>query len=228
METNNKARWDAVLTVVLVTCALITTGLVLRRELFSPATTSPQAATQKPVYIDDWRAHLRRGVTLGSPDAPVQLIEFADFECPFCASFHGTIETVRERYPTQIALTYIHYPIPGHRFAEPAARVAECAGEQGRFEAMHARLYKGQDQFGLKPWSEFATDAGVPDLATFGSCIQKTDPLQSVIEGRELAEQLNVRGTPTVIVNGWQLARPPSATELDAMVKAILDGKSPV
>jgi protein-disulfide isomerase len=171
---------------------------------------------------------LAKGARLGSPDAPVQLIEFADFECPFCASFHTTWDTVRQKYPTQISLTYVHYPIEGHRFAEPAARVAECAGEQGKFEAMHARLYEWQKQMGLKPWSAFATEAGVPDLTAFESCVQRTEPITKVIEGHELGDELGVHGTPTVIINGWKLHRPPSATELESMVKSILEGKNPV
>jgi protein-disulfide isomerase len=226
MDAKTKTRWDTVLTVVLVGCAVLTTGLVLRRELFPPA--AQPSMPQEPVFVEDWKAHLSKGVPLGSPEAPVQLIEFADYECPFCASFHKTLESVRQRYPTQIAITYVHYPIQGHRFAEPAARVAECAGEQGKFEAMHARLYEWQDQFGLKPWSEFATAAEVADVAAFDSCVKRTEPLARVVEGRKLAEQLDVRGTPTVIVNGWQLRRPPDATELDAMVRKILEGKNPV
>ena len=226
MDAKTKTRWDTVLTVVLVGCAVLTTGLVLRRELF-PTVAQP-SMPQEPVFVEDWKTHLSKGVPLGSPEAPVQLIEFADYECPFCASFHKTLESVRQRYPTQIAVTYVHYPIQGHRFAEPAARVAECAGEQGKFEAMHARLYEWQDQFGLKPWSEFATAAQVADAAAFDSCVKRTEPLERVVEGRKLAEQLDVRGTPTVIVNGWQLRRPPDATELDAMVKKILEGKNPV
>jgi protein-disulfide isomerase len=226
MEAKTKARWDTALTVVLVGCAVLTTGLVLRRELF------PQQAQlsvpQKPVFVDDWKSHLSKGMQVGAAEAPVQLIEFADYECPFCASFHKTLEGVRERYPAHVAVTYVHYPIPGHRFAEPAARVAECAGEQGRFEAMHAKLYEWQDQFGLKPWSEFASAAGVSDLATFESCAKRTEPLERVAEGRKLAEQLDVHGTPTIVINGWKLHRPPDASELDAMVKAVLAGKNPV
>jgi protein-disulfide isomerase len=59
-----------------------------------------------------------------------------DFECPFCGSFHKTLKAVREQYPTQVALTYVHFPLPMHRFALPAARVAECADDQVRFERL--------------------------------------------------------------------------------------------
>jgi protein-disulfide isomerase len=226
MEAKTKARWDTVLTVVLVACAVLTTGLVLRRELFPPS--AQLSSPREPVFVEHWKMHLRMGVRVGAADAPVQLIEFADYECPFCASFHQTLESVRQRYPTQIAVTYIQYPIQGHRFAEPAARVAECAGEQGQFEAMHARLYEWQSQLGLRPWSEFAAAANVVDSAAFETCIKQTEPLQRIVEGRKLADQLGVRGTPTVIINGWQLQRPPDASELEAMVKAILAGKSPI
>jgi NhaA family Na+:H+ antiporter len=157
-----------------------------------------------------------------------QMIEFADFECPFCGSFHKTIKAVRERYPAQVAVTFIHFPLPMHRFALPAAGVAECAGAQGRFEAMHDRLFEAQDGFGLKPWSDYATEAGVPDGIVFGDCIKHTESLPRVTEGEALGKALDVQGTPTLVINGWKVGRPPSAEELDAMVKAILAGKSPV
>src|SRR5260370_32414860 len=104
---------------------------------------------------------------MGSTQAPVQLLEFADFECPFCATFHKDVKSLRTRYPTQVALTYVHFPLPMHRFAEAAARVAECASDQGRFEAMYDQLFDEQDSFGLKPLSEYATKAGVSDRAAF-------------------------------------------------------------
>lgn len=93
---------------------------------------------------------------------------------------------------------------------------------------MHDRLYEEQKELGLKPWSEFASGAAIPDLALFDSCIRSNDPIQRVIEGRHLGEQLDVQGTPTLIVNGWKLARPPSMEGLDRMLKAVLNGKRPV
>jgi protein-disulfide isomerase len=222
-----KVKIDSVVTATLVVCALITTGVVLRREFFSTPAPNMQAE-QKPVYIKDWRADLGKAVRIGSPQAPVQLIEFSDFECPFCGSFHKTLKTLRDRYPDQVSLEYVHFPLPMHRFAIPAARVAECAGEQGRFEAMHDQLFDGQDSFGLKPWSDYATAAGVLDLTAFDACIKKLDPIPRIEQGKELGKKLDVQGTPTLIINGWKLGRPPSLEELDAMVKKVLAGKEPV
>jgi NhaA family Na+:H+ antiporter len=222
-----KIKADTLITGTLVLCALITTGVVVRREFFKPATPLAMSE-QKPAFIKDWRTDLSKGVRMGPAEAPIQMMEFADFECPFCGSMHKTIKAVRERYPTQVAVTFIHFPLPNHRFALPAARVAECAGAQGRFEAMHDHLFEEQDGFGLKPWSDYATEAQVPDSAVFDDCIKHTESLPRVAEGEALGKLLDVRGTPTLILNGWKLGRPPSEQELDAMVKAVLAGKSPV
>lgn len=222
-----KLNLDTVVAVTLVVCAVVTSGLVVRRELFAPA-ASPAQALQKPFFIREWHTHLTAGVLMGSQHAPVQLLEFADFECPFCARFHKDLKALQGRYPTQVALTFVHYPLPMHRFAEPAARVAECAGDQGRFEGMYDLLFDQQDRFGLKPWSEFASEAGVADSAAFETCIKRTDPIPRVTDGKALGNQLDVQGTPTVVINGWKLGRPPTLDELDHMVKAILAGKSPV
>jgi protein-disulfide isomerase len=182
----------------------------------------------KPALIPRWQEYLSEGVRIGPPQAKVQLIEFADFECPFCGSFHKTLKTVRDRYPDQVSLEYVHFPLPMHRFAVPAARVAECAGDQGRFEAMYDQLFDGQDSFGLKPWNDYATAAGVPNLTAFDECIKRSDPIPRIEQGKALGKRLDVQGTPTLIVNGWKLGHPPSEEELDGMVKKILAGKSPV
>jgi protein-disulfide isomerase len=222
-----KIKPDALITATLVVCAVITTGVVVRREFIAPSASSGRAE-QKPVLIPRWREHLAKGMRLGPDEAPVQLVEFADFECPYCGDFHNKLRALQERYPNQIALTFVHFPLPGHRFALAAARVVECAGEQGRFEAMYDELFERQDSFGLKPWSDYATAAGVPDLAAFDTCIKKTDPIARVEEGKDLGTKLNIQGTPTIVINGWKLGHPPNADELDGMVKKVLAGKSPV
>lgn len=223
-----KPVWNSILTCTLVICAVTTTALVVHRQFFAQPINIAEPPLRRPVFVREWRSYFEKAVRFGPHNAPIQLIEFADFECPFCASFHATLKRLREQYPIQVSLAFVHYPLSGHRFAEPAARIVECAGEQGRFEEMHDRLFEQQDQFGMKLWREFAIGAGVPDLAAFESCILKTDPIPRVVEGKRLGQQLNIQGTPTLIINGWKLSVPPSAEELDRMVRAILAGRSPV
>jgi protein-disulfide isomerase len=222
-----KMKLDSVITAIFLVCALGTTVAIIHREFFASRAGRTQAE-QKPIFLKDWRVDLPRGIRMGSADASVQLLEFSDFECPFCASLHKDLKTLRTRYPTQVALTFMHFPLPMHRFAIPAARVAECAGDQGRFEAMYDRLFDEQDSLGLKPWSEFASEAGVADSAAFEACIKRTDPIPRVVDGKALGNEWDVHSTPTVVINGWRLGRPPNPEELDRMVKAILAGKSPV
>ena len=224
-----KSVLETTFTAVLVVCALVLTGIFVRREFFPAASPSQQAMPeQDPVLLPNWRDHLAAGERIGTADAPLQVIEFGDYECPYCARFHKELEGVRERYAKQMALTYIHLPLPMHRFAEPAARAAECAAAQGRFEAMHDRLYEHQNEFGIKPWKEMAKESGVSDIAAFEACINGQDTTPRVTHGKQLATNLNIQGTPTLIVNGWMLPRPPTAAELEQMVKAVLAGKAPV
>jgi protein-disulfide isomerase len=218
-------RWNALLSTLLVICAITTTLMVVRRELFEP---NVRFRAQRPTLVTDWPLALDKYERVGPANARVKLIEFEDFECPFCGEFYKTLRAVEKRYPTDVSLTFVYFPIPGHRFAIPAARVAECAADQGHFEAMHDRLFDGQDSLGLKPWRDYATAADVPDLAAFDVCTKKTDPIPRVEAGKELGKNLDVQGTPTLIINGWKLARPPTESELDSMIKAVLAGKSPV
>ena len=100
----------------------------------------------QPVFFEQWRDALAAGIRLGPADAPVQVVEFADFQCPYCARFELTVKTVREKYPDQVAFTFAHMPLPQHGFAESAARAAECADSQGRFEAMRVALHVNPDK----------------------------------------------------------------------------------
>jgi protein-disulfide isomerase len=222
-------KLERLLTVVLVVCAVATTVVVVRREFFvSHARNLSPTSEQATVALEGWQSALDKGVRMGPAGAPIQLIEFGDFECPFCASFHHTLKELRARYPMQTAVTYVHFPLPSHRFAMLAARVAECAGDQGKFEAIYDQLYDGQAEFGLKAWDDFATEAGVPDIVAFDKCVKNRDPIARIEQGMELGKKFDIRATPTVIVNGWKLGHPPTLDELNAMVQAVLAGKSPI
>jgi len=214
-----RPKWDTVLTGLLVVCAVVTTMVVVWQQfLKSPP---PVAEDQKPVYFSQWKDFLSKGVLIGSPEARVKIVEFGDFECPFCAVFHQEYRKLRERYPDDVALVYVHLPLPGHRFAMPAARAAECANEQGHFASMHDRLLQGQEQFGLKPWAEFATEAKVPNVEQFNTCMTREAAPSRVVEGKRLAEQLDIAATPTLIINGLKVSAP-NSQELNKIVSRTL------
>jgi hypothetical protein len=93
-----KVKLDAVITGMLVMCAVITTCAMLRREFMAPP-TALASSEQKPVHIKEWRSDLSTGVQIGSEGAPVQVIEFADFECTYCGTFHRMLKTLPGRGP---------------------------------------------------------------------------------------------------------------------------------
>lgn len=219
-------RWGAAGSWVLVACALVTTVLVIRREFF--AKDALTAAIRDPVEIKGWRDALDAGIHVGPASAPVQVVQFADFECPMCSRFDVTLQELRRKYPDKVALTLVPFPLPYHEYAEPAVRAAECANAQGRADAMVPLLFARQKQFGTVAWTDLAREAAVPDMARFETCVNETTPMARVDKARKLAETIGVRGTPTVIVNGWKLPITPTMRELEKMVGNVVDGRKPV
>jgi protein-disulfide isomerase len=97
-----------------------------------------------------------------------------------------------------------------HRFAKLSGVAAECAAEQARFTEMQEVLFAKQDSLGLKPWSEYATDAKVGDLSRFTECMADSVSLAPVTNGLTLAEKLKLSGTPTIFINDHQLVGEPT------------------
>jgi len=219
-------KLDAALNFIVVGCAIVITGLVVRREIFPPE--SPGSVAPRPVLVPNWRQYAALGERLGPSDAPLHLVVFSDFQCPFCARLHRDLRQVRARYPEKIALTYLHFPLQSHTFSEPAARAAECARAQERSESMHDVLFSHQRELGRKPWVELATEARVTDIAAFDSCMSSQTPLDRIEQSRRSADELRLKGTPTVIVNGWMLPTPPTVKDIDDMLERVASGNTPV
>jgi protein-disulfide isomerase len=139
-----------------------------------------------------------------------------------------TLQSIRERYPDKVAVVFAHSPVESHRFAELAARAAECAHAQGHFEGMRTVLFARQSSFGIVPWTDLAMLAGVPDLGMFNTCIKDLAPVPRIVQGKRLAGEFGVQGTPTILINGWRLPLPPSANELDGLIANVLAGREAV
>lgn len=214
---------------ILVFCAFLTTILVARRELVPSLTVgATTGAAWKAIYVDGWEDALAVGIRSGSADAPVQIVEFADFQCPYCARFEVTVQAVLERYPEQVAFTFAPFPLPYHEYAENAQRVAECAYSEGRFDEMRSLLFSKQQAFGSVVWTDLAMQVGIEDVSRFDTCVSATEPLARIKKSRLIADNLGVRGTPTIIVNGWKLPMAPSSEHVDKMVTNVVEGRSPV
>ena len=201
----------------------VSTALVVRRELFSSygAAASPSGAApaegDRPVK--NWADLVGAGHRIGPKNSVVTIVEFADFECPACKKFFGDVEALRAKYPARIAIVFRHWPLPYHRFAYPSARAAECAAEQGQFESYYSILYTTQDSLGLISFGEMAKRAGIHNPAAFDACTRIDGKLPAVEKDVAAAKALGARGTPTIVMNGIMLGRPPSMESLEALVK---------
>lgn len=120
-----------------------------------------------------------------------------------------------------------HFPLNGHRFARAAALAGDCAAAQGRFAEMKEQLFARQDSFGLKPWREYAVAAGVDRIDSFDACLEARDDAR-IREGLAAGARIGVAGTPTVVVNGWKLARPPRLEQLREMAERAKRGESAI
>jgi protein-disulfide isomerase len=214
-----KQTLNNLLTGLLVVCALVVTGLMVRREF-----TDPQVLAAATVH--NWQKIAREGRALGSPAAPVTIVEYSDFQCPFCAQAHQELKQVRAKYGDQVNVVFRHYPLESHAHAFEAAVASECAGEQGRFDPYHDRLFTLQDSIGVRGWEQFAGDAGVADIPAFNQCLESTAVRGRVERDRRLGEGLGTRGTPTFIINGKMFKGALTAEQWDPWIERALAGAS--
>ena len=211
---------STVLVAVAVLCAVAVAGTTVHREFF-PASDN-RTDEPKPVPVANWK-NFAVGHRFGPADAPVTIIEFADFECPVCRTFTlGPLQAIRDKYPTQVAVVFRHWPLRYHRFAYASARAAECAGRQGKFEQFHDMIYLKQDSIGLKPFEDYAREVGVQDLPAFNSCNTATSPIPSVEADKVAATSVGGSGTPTILINGLRLPGAPDSARLEQFVRAAL------
>lgn len=224
----SRGRIESVLSIVVAAAAILVAAAVVRREFFSSQRASTRSGNQPPTYEAAWTDVLPHAIETGPPRAPVRIVEFFDLECPACRHFHrGTLRQAKDRFGDSLAVSLVHFPLPNHRFARPAAIASECAASQGRFAEFVDVVYERQDSLGLKSWGSYAQSAGVPDTIAFLRCVNQGHRLERVDSGMAIGERLAIGGTPTILVNGWRYSSPPSSAELTRVVAAFLSGQQP-
>lgn len=213
-----KPKLPDLATGLMVCCALVITAVVVRREFFPTPAVAAQPDT-KPRPVDNWDQLAAAGQRMGPAGAPVQIVEFSDFQCPYCATFAETLRKLRAKYPDRVAVLYRHFPIQEiHPHARTAALATECAAQQGRFEAYHDRLFAQQDSIGSKAWDRFATEAGIGDVDAFTRCMHDERLLANVDRDKELADATGIRLTPSIIIEGTLIPGALSEAELEKWI----------
>jgi protein-disulfide isomerase/uncharacterized membrane protein len=169
----------------------------------------PRAEVQR---IDLSTAHLE-----GPADAPVQIVVFSDFECPFCRQFAPVLKRIRERYPREVSLAFRHFPVASHARAFPAAVAAECAAEQGAFWEYHDRLFAEGGDLSDAKLLALASALGL-NAAQFSACLKSAAPAKRVEASRQDATLRGLDGVPAVFLNGRRVR---GALDYDDLVQQI-------
>lgn len=147
--------------------------------------------------VDPERDHIR-----GRPDAPLTLVEYGDFECPFCSRATGSIDEVRAHFGDELCYVWRHLPIERvHARSLDAARASEAANLQGKFFEMAALMFEFQDHLEWQHIYRYADQAGC-DIATFDEDLHSAQVLHRVEDDAQDAEVMDLNSTPTFFVNG--------------------------
>lgn len=139
--------------------------------------------------------------TKGPKNAPVTIIEFSDFQCPYCSRANATIEQVVKEYGDKVQVAFKHLPLPFHKQAEPAAKASLAAAKQGKFWEMHDALFKNQRTLAPEFYEKTAKEIGL-DVAKFKKDMESDSVKKQIEEDKALAQQHGISGTPGFFVNG--------------------------
>ena len=185
----------------------------------STASTSSSSSPSGSQDSGSVGAHPQRG----SDNASVTIIEYSDFQCPFCRRAEGSIRQVLKKYGGQVRLVYMDFPLPSHRHAMEAAIAARCADEQGQFWAYHDALFENPGDLTTSGLKSTAEQIGLDNL-TFDRCLEQRKFENVVLADQKEGEAAGLRGIPYFIVDGHPMhgASTPAAfsTVIDQELKS--------
>ena len=153
----------------------------------------------------------------GAADAPVTIVEFSDFQCPYCNNAADTLKQLLQTYSSNVKLVFKHLPLPNHQHAFKAAQAAFCAGEQGKFWEYHDTLFAHSNDLSANSLKHYAADLGLK-ADEFSACLDSELSRNAVMKDLQEAKEIGVAGTPTFFVNGRILRGAKSLEDLKAVV----------
>jgi protein-disulfide isomerase len=161
------------------------------------------------------------GPSTGPAGAPITIIEFSDYQCPFCKRAEGPLKQVLAKYPEQVRLVYRHFPLDGHKDARPAAEASACADEQGKFWEYHQLVFEAAPTLDAKKLRQIAEQTKL-DLKAFDGCLADGRQKAKVQNDLEAGRLAGVTGTPAFFVNGIPLSGARPAEEFSKVIDSEL------
>jgi protein-disulfide isomerase len=162
------------------------------------------AQRQVTVAYQPYRLHFENGKapTFGKADAAVTLVEFSDFQCPFCRAAAPALRQVENKFGDKVQIVYRQYPIPSlHPNAFKAAEASLCANEQGKFWELHDAMFEDQNKLAVSDLKQTARKLGM-DGKKFDACLDSGRYVEQVQNDQRDGQRVGVKGTPAIFING--------------------------
>lgn len=196
---------------VIVAVAVVAALYYLTQPPGSDSDSLPEVSEDTPAFPAELD---RYGISVGPEDAEVVVREFADYQCPACAGFAEASQKLKEEYvePGKVRFVFFDLPLRQHTHAVKAAMAARCAGDQDQYWGMHDRLFEEQSSWSSAgdPQEHFSRYAEDLDLNSrrFNRCMESELHREAIEDSSQVAVQLKIASTPTVLVNNIPLNRP--------------------
>lgn len=218
----------------IVVAGIIVAGAIIYTGGFGSAAGNPGAPTLAGEQANaaagaiDMKTLPDDDPSLGDPNAPVTIVEFSDFQCPFCARFFAnTLGPLKEKYVKtgKVRLVYRDFPLSSiHSEATGAAEAAACANDQGRFWEYHDKIFQNQPALGAANYKQWARDLGL-DATAFNQCVDARKYADEVQKDFDDGRKAGVSGTPTFFINGKMVVGALPIEEFEIAIEEALAAK---
>jgi protein-disulfide isomerase len=199
-------------------CSVAVLGLVLWQRFVGPA---KNADSRPRIDRETWHELTSAGHRIGPADAPLEIVLFSDFQCPFCANFELSVLTpLRAEFPDGFSVLFRHWPLSVHPESQRIALAAECAGAQGKFDQFQHAAFAAQKELADLSIDSLAAANGVHDMERFAVCQRDEEGKSTIARDVALAQKIGSTGTPAVIIDGeWYPGGGPRVDQLREMIR---------
>ncbi|MBI3183584.1 MAG: thioredoxin domain-containing protein [Myxococcales bacterium] len=188
------------------------------KKALAQGAQAPAAAPVPPAPAPAAEINIKTAPVKGPRDAPVTIVAFSDFQCPFCSRVVPTLKQLEEQYKGKVKVAFKHQPLPFHQNARIAASASMAANEQGKFWEYHDKLFANQTALDRSSLERYAQEVGL-DMSKFRASLDSNKFDALITEDSQEGNRVGANGTPTFFINGRQLV---GAQPIDAF-KAIID-----
>ena len=163
---------------------------------------------------------------LGGKDAKITIIEFADYQCPFCTKVLPTLKDLLAKKGDKVKVVFRDFPLPAHKNAALAAEAAECADEQGKFWEYNELLFNNQQSLSITNLSDYAKGIRL-NTETFNRCLASGMQRSEVEKDAADAKRAGITSTPSIFINGYYVSGIPTLAYLEEVIADIEKGRIP-